>query len=68
MMFAECVVSSISKSVVLVEISLPSETKYYAKKYFTPVNSTHLYEGKQYSNTSVEKIPRTMQKKKQGSH
>ena len=42
MTFADCVASSISKSVVLVEISLPSETKYYAKKYFTPVNSTHL--------------------------
>ena len=46
MTFADCVASSISKSVVLVEISLPSETKYYAKKYFTPVNSTHLYEGR----------------------
>lgn len=46
MMFAECVVSSISKSVVLVEISLPSETKYFAKKDFTPLSSTHFYEGR----------------------
>ena len=46
MTFADCVASSISKSVVLVEISLPSETKYYAKKYFTPISSTHLYEGR----------------------
>ena len=46
MTFAEYSSKSTSSSIVLVEISLPSETKYYAKKYFTPVNSTHLYEGR----------------------
>ena len=46
MTFAEYSSKSTSSSIVLVEISLPSETKYYAKKYFTPISSTHLYEGR----------------------
>ena len=46
MTFNQLAQLSVSKPIVLVEMDISGTTHYYSFESFTPVNSTHLYEGR----------------------
>ena len=55
MTFNQLAQLSVSKPIVLVEMDISGTTHYYSFESFTPVNSTHFYEGRLHQIFSISR-------------